>query len=153
SKKPQPEVFYPVRHAVSPAVRDMARLRPGTILQEWDHPVQRIPRRLIARRPNSFIDAAVQTEIPSLSLLAAPGVAFDGVGETTGYNVNGAPPDTNGAVGATQYVQWVNTAFAVFRKSDGFRLAGPTNGNVLFAALGGDCAGTNDGDPIASYDK
>ena len=27
------------------------------------------------------------------------------------------PPDTNGRVGATQYVQWNNTSFAVFDKS------------------------------------
>ena len=36
-----------------------------------------------------------------------------------------APPDTNGAVGATQYVQWVNTDFAIFNKSNGALIAGP----------------------------
>ena len=39
---------------------------------------------------------------------------FDGLGNGGGYTPNAAPPDTNGAIGATQYVQWVNEAFAVF---------------------------------------
>jgi hypothetical protein len=80
---------------------------------------------------------------------------FDGLGNGGGYTPNAAPPDTNGAIGATQYVQWVNEAFAVYSKTTGARLAGPTNGNQLFAALGAthQCAVTNDGDPVVQYDK
>src|SRR5260370_1125444 len=65
-----------------------------------------------------------------------------------------APPDTNGAVGATQYVQWVNESFEVFDKA-GNSVAGPTPGNQLFQSLGSShpCAVNNDGDPIAQYDK
>ena len=36
---------------------------------------------------------------------------FDGIG-VPNYGVNSAPPDTSGAAGTTQYVQWVNEAFA-----------------------------------------
>jgi hypothetical protein len=64
-----------------------------------------------------------------------------------------APPDTNGAVGATQYVQWVNTDFAIFSKSNGGLVAGPTAGNVLWSGFGGGCEANNDGDPIVLYDK
>lgn len=80
---------------------------------------------------------------------------FDGLGNGGGYTPNAAPPDTNGAIGATQYVQWVNEAFAVYSKTTGARLAGPTNGNQLFTALGAthQCAVTNDGDPVVQYDK
>ena len=80
---------------------------------------------------------------------------FDGLGNGGGYTPNAAPPDTNGAVGATQYVQWVNEAFAVYDKTTGARVAGPTNGNQLFQALGAthQCAVNNDGDPIVQYDK
>jgi hypothetical protein len=154
-KKPQPkvQVFYPVRHAVSPPVRELATIRPGSVLEDWEHPVHKLPRRYAAR-PAAFRDAALQAAAtPSLKLAVSAGTAFDGIGVTTGYSITGAPPDTNGAVGATQYVQWVNTAFSVFRKSDGLKLAGPTNGNMLFTALGGDCANKNSGDPIAIYDK
>jgi hypothetical protein len=80
---------------------------------------------------------------------------FDGLGNGGGYTPNAAPPDTNGAIGATQYVQWVNEAFAVYDKTTGARVAGPTNGNQLFTALGAthQCAVTNDGDPVVQYDK
>ena len=32
----------------------------------------------------------------------------------------GSPPDTNGDVGPTYYIQTVNTSIGIFRKSDGF---------------------------------
>jgi hypothetical protein len=67
--------------------------------------------------------------------------------------VTGAPPDTEGTVGATQYVQWVNTSFAVFNKSTGTLIAGPTAGNTLWSGFGGGCQTNNDGDPIVLYDK
>jgi hypothetical protein len=67
--------------------------------------------------------------------------------------VTGAPPDTEGTVGATQYVQWVNTSFAIFDKSTGALIAGPTAGNTLWSGFGGGCQTNNDGDPIVLYDK
>ena len=62
------------------------------------------------------------------------------------------PPDVNGRVGATQYVQWNNTSFAVFNKTTGALQYGPAAGNTLFQSLGGVCASHNDGDPVVSYD-
>ncbi len=62
------------------------------------------------------------------------------------------PPDTNGRVGATQYVQWNNASFAVFNKTTGALLYGPAAGNTLFQSLGGACASHNDGDPVVAYD-
>ena len=61
------------------------------------------------------------------------------------------PPDTEGRVGATQYVLWNNFSFAIWDKS-GNLLYGPAAGNTLFQPLGGDCATTNDGDPVVAYD-
>jgi hypothetical protein len=81
---------------------------------------------------------------------------FEGLGNGfPNFSVNSAPPDTNGAVGATQFVQWVNESFAVFNKSTGATVAGPIAGNQLYQALGSThpCAVNNDGDPIAQYDK
>ena len=50
------------------------------------------------------------------------GLNFEGIGDGQyGFTVEYAPPDTNGAVGATQYVQWVNTYFAVFDKTQRLR--------------------------------
>src|SRR5436305_14806358 len=89
-----------------------------------------------------------------MQLAPTAGLAFDGLGNATlGFTIHAAPPDTNGAVGLTQYVQWVNSSFAVFDKSTGALLAGPTLGNVLWAGFGGGCQTNNNGDPLAVYDK
>jgi hypothetical protein len=71
-----------------------------------------------------------------------------------GFAPDSAPPDTNGAVGATQFVQWVNESFAVFNKSNGAIVPGfPNSGNTLWSGFGGGCEINNDGDPIAQYVK
>jgi hypothetical protein len=81
-------------------------------------------------------------------------LSFEGLGNAQyGFSVTGAPPDTEGTVGATQYVQWVNTSFAIFNKSTGALITGPTAGNVLWSGFGGGCQTNNDGDPIVIYDK
>lgn len=69
-----------------------------------------------------------------------------------GYTPSSNPPDVNGRVGATQYVQWNNTSFAIFNKTTGALQYGPATGNTLFQSLGGVCASHNDGDPVVSYD-
>ena len=100
-------------------------------------------------------DAALQS-VATAGLAIAQGPGFDGIGEQwdqAAYNVQYSPSDINGAAGVTQYVQWVNTSFAVFRKSDGLLLAGPTLGNTLWDGFGGGCETSNDGDPIVQFDK
>ena len=62
------------------------------------------------------------------------------------------PPDTNGEVGATQYVQMVNTDFAVFSKN-GAVLRTATPINQLWANAGGECKTYNNGDPVVLYDQ
>jgi hypothetical protein len=90
---------------------------------------------------------------PVLSAPTATGVSWDGVGVgLAGFVPNFNPPDTNGRVGATQYVQWNNASFAVFNKTTGALLYGPAAGNTLFQSLGGACASHNDGDPVVAYD-
>jgi hypothetical protein len=90
---------------------------------------------------------------PVLSAPTPTGVSWDGVGVgLAGFVPNFNPPDTNGRVGATQYVQWNNASFAVFNKTTGALLYGPAAGNTLFQSLGGACASHNDGDPVVAYD-
>lgn len=93
-------------------------------------------------------DSVVQSS--SGPLLGTTGLLnFGGVG------ANGwAPPDTNGAVGATQYVQWVNVEYAVYNKSNGARIQGPFAGNSFWTGFAdSQCASNNSGDPVAQYDK
>lgn len=88
-----------------------------------------------------------------LSAPAATGLSFDGIGVgLNGFSPSSNPPDVNGRVGATQYVQWNNSSFAIFDKTTGALLYGPAAGNTLFQSLGGTCATHNDGDPVVSYD-
>ena len=139
-----------VHRDVSPPLRDMEPKIPPR------GPAHAIP--LLHPVPPSgpgalFVDPALQTTLgPSVSTTA--GLGFDGVGEGFhGYSVNVAPPDTNGAVGASQFVQWVNLSFAVFDKTSGSLVYGPAAGNTIWSGFGGACQSTNDGDVIAQYDK
>src|ERR1043166_1056040 len=109
-------------------------------------------------RPNPPTDSATggftQTRVGrALSAPTPTGLVFDGVGVgLAGFIPGSNPPDTNGRVGAKQYVQWNNTSFAVFDKTTGALLFGPAAGNTLFQSLGGACAVHNDGDPVVSFD-
>lgn len=109
--------------------------------------------------PVPIRDLAAQRGVSTSPFAAAtPGLGFDGVGNGfTGpqgaYTVQSAPPDTTGAVGKTQYVQWVNSSFAVFDKTTGNVVYGPVAGNTLWSGFGGKCETQNDGDPIVQYDK
>lgn len=99
-------------------------------------------------------DGALQTAVGPLAG-TTNGLNFAGVGQGDyGFSVQYSPPDTVGAVGATQYVQWVNTYFAVFNKTTGAIASGfPKAGNSPWVGFGGGCETNNDGDPIVQYDK
>ncbi|MBP6528488.1 MAG: carboxypeptidase regulatory-like domain-containing protein [Burkholderiales bacterium] len=85
---------------------------------------------------------------------AGPSVQFDGISsaDTVTLGQGYLPPDTTGAVGPTQYVQAVNSAFRVWDRA-GNPLTAPATLSALFATLPGACATTNDGDPIVLYDQ
>jgi hypothetical protein len=144
-----PEVNAAVQHDVSPALRNMPS-KPHAFF-----PVEK-PFRPIPSGPATATapDGALQTS-SGPTIAATNGLNIAGVGNGDyGFAPNAAPPDTNGAVGATQYVQWVNESFAVFDKSTGAIAAGfPKAGNTLWTGFGGGCEANNDGDPIVQYDK
>ena len=79
---------------------------------------------------------------------------YTGLGvDFAGYTPNAIPPDTVGAAGIKQYVQWVNSQLLVIDKRTGAKLLGPIDGNKLWAGFDGQCAKTNDGDPVVNYDR
>ena len=84
--------------------------------------------------------------------MPAPGLNFDGVGYP-GVACSCAPPDPNGEVGATQYVQMVNQALEVFNKAIGAPVLGPVDIATLWSGFGGVCQLNGDGDPIVLYDQ
>jgi hypothetical protein len=123
-----------------------------------EHRVRELKRIPLVDGPGQATDPVVQSQVAAGAAVTA-GLGFDGIGVglvgTDGKNFSPqyAPPDTTGAVGASQYVQWVNVNLAVFDKNSGQLLYGPVAGNTLFQPLGGACAANNDGDPIVQYDK
>jgi hypothetical protein len=139
-----PEVSLAVQHDVSPPLRTIQPDPPKD-----DAPREK-PLRLIpgdGTTPHQP-DPVVQSSAPGPAVATGAGVSGDGL-PADGY----APPDANGAVGATQYVQWVNVNFAVFDKATGAMVYGPAAGNTLWKGFGGPCEANNSGDPIAQYDK
>ena len=93
----------------------------------------------------SFLSSP-STNIPT-ALLNFDGIPFPGV------SCNCAPPDTNGEVGATQYVQIVNEGFQVFNKSTGASQLGPSGITTLWNGFGGVCQNNGSGDPVVLYDQ
>jgi hypothetical protein len=148
---PHFELYHAIRNDVSPPLKE---------IEPSQHP--RGAPRVIPLRAAPHVPFPAPVVDPVLQNVAGPLVStngvfnFDGVSDAaqaaqSGYLV--APPDTNGAVGDTQYVQWVNLAFAVFDKATGAKMYGPAAGDTLWSGFGGPCENDNDGDPIVQYDK
>jgi hypothetical protein len=149
--QPQLEVSPAVHSDVSPPLRGMSSTSPGAESHR-EKPLKTIPG---ITSSNTQPDPALQASPGGPAVATGAILNFPGVGNGDyGFSPNAAPLDTNGAVGATQYVQWVNESFAVFNKSTGAIAQGfPKTGNTLWQGFGGPCEANNDGDPIVQYDK
>lgn len=146
---PRVVVTPEVRHDTSPRLSATAALAlppAGVIVPE--------PRRAVRSTPRLAADPVLQTSA-STPARARVVASFRGLGEDFGhgYAPEALPPDTVGAVGRTQYVQWVNSSLVVLRKRDGGLLLGPVAGNALWKGFGGPCEKDNDGDPVVNYDR
>ncbi|HEX3427180.1 MAG TPA: hypothetical protein VHS36_00090, partial [Candidatus Limnocylindrales bacterium] len=142
------EVSAAVRHDVSPRLDHLGPTSPSAAnLRER-------PLRLLGSGSNpNTPDGATQVSAGAAAS-ATLGTGFAGIGNGDyGFSPAYAPPDTVGAVGETQYVQWVNVNFAVFDKTTGALKYGPVAGNTLWSGFGGACETDNAGDPIVQYDK
>ena len=109
------------------------------------------PNPRTGRAHRNAPDGARQTQAfaPKMqgTMLNFEGVPFPGV------SCFCAPPDTDGEVGATQYVQIVNQALQVFNKSAGSSLLGPIDIASLWTGFGGVCENDGNGDPVVLYDQ
>jgi hypothetical protein len=138
-----PEILGEITHDVSPPLR---HIRPA--LHRVGPPEAHEIRLLHAPREVTHVADPVMQTSTLANVATTGGAAGDGVG------ANGsAPPDTSSAVGATQFVEWVNTEFAVYNKTTGALVLGPLEGNTLWSGFGGPCQTNNDGDIIVLYDK
>jgi hypothetical protein len=127
--KPQPLVPKGVHENENPHIPNKHRDAPDPVVQ------------------SSFsVQNILTTNMPS-PLLNFNGIGFPGVA------CNCAPPDTNGEVGATQYVQIVNEGFQVFDKTSGASVLGPVGISTIWSGFNGPCETAGDGDPVVLYDQ
>jgi hypothetical protein len=153
---PTVEISGDVHHDISPAVRDLPQTAPSAMrVMPWRRTSSGLAATL--EQPLGLVDEALQTRIVTPLALTGGinelGVGTGFTGPQGTFTVNSAPPDTNGAVGDTEVVEWVNSSFAVFNKTTGAILQGPIAGNALWKGFGGGCETNNDGDPVVLFDK
>jgi len=134
----------------SPPLRDMLQMpMSGESNEDYSHEALRnpaIPNNHIDR-PDTVVQNTMFPEAMPTPILNFNGVPFPGV------VCNCEPPDTNGEVGATQYVQIVNEGYQVFNKDTGASVLGPASIVSIWAGFGGVCQSGGQGDPVVLYDS
>ena len=115
----KPTVIPPVSYDISPPLVDLvASAPPKAATSQRNIPLRR-PRPTVAPPASVTQDSALQQlSLPLVS--TSPGLDFDGIGAD-----GVAPPDTNGSVGATQFLQIVNVEYAVYNKTSSALLGFP----------------------------
>jgi hypothetical protein len=149
AQPPAPQVVPPERSDISPDLRSIPPGTPRAPLTPREHPVRPLPPLPATRGPLAADTVLQMAPLAPINIVAT---SFEGLG-VPGYQVSSAPSDTTGAPGHTQYVQWVNTAFAVFDKTTGAIVYGPADGRKIWTNFGGACEQDDDGDPIVLYDR
>jgi hypothetical protein len=145
------QVVASYHNDTSKPLRDM-KAKPAFYKQQHQNENPKIPTR-----HTDSPDTVVQSQFSELRSLMtvnmpSPLLNFDGIG-FPGVACNCAPPDTNGEVGATQYVQIVNEGYQVFNKTTGASVLGPVGITTIWTGFGGPCEAAGDGDPVVLYDQ
>ena len=142
---------------VSPALRDLPAIWPPPAPKDGEdeeaheanlNPKLPHPHHIDVPDPVVERDSLLKFLLPDIP---APILNFDGI-PFPGVTCNCAPPDTNGAVGLTQYVQIVNKGYQVFNKTTGASVLGPTAITAIWTGFGGVCQNNGSGDPVVLYD-
>ena len=152
-------VVKATRHAFAPPLSETMPIPPhsGPLPVAEDKDEMRMHRtgtRAAVQDPvlQSSRDAIAFSGLANVSWIPGLNILGQGIGFPN-FNANTNTSDPNGAVGTTQFVQFVNDGFAVFNKSDGTVAYGPTKGYTLFQPLGGTCAAGPNLDEIVQFDK
>ena len=144
-----PEIGGPVVPGVfNGDLRDLPQLQDdGTQLR--DIPLLSIPGRERPAPDPDFVDPVAQTRQGN-GQMPSPIITFPGLqGSDAGAWV---PPDTNGDVGLTHYVQVVNIGIGMYDKATGAQLV-KISYNDFFDGTGTLCDYSNRGDVIVLYDR
>ena len=147
-----PKVIRDTRHDTSPPLRDIANLVRGSGGADRE---ANFPRSTGSARVSLQPDAVAQ-ELTSPLTGVTTVLNFEGQSADDNRSVFGfsfVPPDTNGAIGATQFLQMVNVTLAVYDKRTGARVLGPAAISSVWAGFGGPCETQDGGDPVVVYDQ
>ena len=102
--------------------------------------------------PDHKVQKTIAADAFTAANMPATNMNFNGI-QYPGVACNCAPPDTNGEVGTTQYVQIVNEGYQVFDKTTGGSLLGPSGISTVWGGFGGVCETNGNGDPVVMYDQ
>jgi hypothetical protein len=149
--QPRWQVIHSSHNDVSAPLREMASW--NLPLSGGEHEGPENPRIPINHTGADRPDPVVQSKFLNRLTVNIPGpiLNFDGIGFPNN-NCGCYPPDTNGYVGLTQYVQIVNESYEVFNKFTGASILGPVSIRSVWNGFGGACT-SGGGDPIMLYDK
>jgi hypothetical protein len=139
-------VGHAVAHSLTAPLRTLPRA-PFRIRPEHEA----IRNHVLVSKHHDAPDPVVQHRLARPNM-PSPTLNFDGI-PFPGVACNCAPPDTNGEVGATQYVQIVNQGFQVFNKNTGASVLGPLDIATLWTGAGNVCETDGFGDPVVLYDQ
>jgi hypothetical protein len=148
-----PKVIAAARHDVSPSLRALASQKNVAQIS-----AQEMPEPRPTRAPfSSATPDPVAQQLSGTLQGVTNGLSFEGQSAQDTRNIFGfayVPPDTNGAPGASQYVQIVNVTVAVYDKATGAQLMTPVAIHTLWTGFGGPCEfGGDGGDPVVLYDR
>src|SRR5258708_10459911 len=97
----------------------------------------------------SKANPVLQNKLAAANMPGA-GLNFDGI-SYPGVSCFCAPPDPNGAAGATQYVQIGNEGVPAFAPTTGSSVRRPASIESLWSGFGGPCETPGAGDPVVAY--
>ena len=145
-----PIVIKEFTHDTGPLLREIAPLLPEYgVTAEHEIPNQDNPNHPWSSeyRPDPVLQTAENS--PTLQ---TPGFSleFDGIDDAHSF-CNCEPPDSDGAPGSSQFVEYINTAYEVFDKS-GNKVLGPLSGGTLWSGFSVAACSQNYGDPIVRFD-
>ncbi len=134
---------------------DLRKLPYRKPVRKWRperEPPNRIPQIFHGAQAPAESSAPTTVALPApASPAPTPNINFDGL-DFANWGA-GHPPDDNGDVGPTYYIQTVNTSIGIFNKSTGARVTAFTFDTFMSqGSFGNLCDTDNFGDPVVLYD-
>lgn len=138
---------------------DVRNLPPVPSIQWEENETERGPRITKSLKPGSPEEADSLRAEPNIPLAAMPSPIQNFAGLSRGDAVTGGtagagtPPDTNGDVGMSHYIQSVNSSYAIYNKTGALQAAFTENSLWATAGTGTLCDTNHRGDPVVIYDQ